>query len=32
MTIRSYQNMTPKLGKAAFVDPSAVVLGDVELG
>ena len=32
MTIRSYQNTTPKLGKAAFVDPTAVVLGDVELG
>lgn len=32
MNIRTYQNMTPKLGNAVFVDPSAVVLGDVELG
>lgn len=32
MKIRSYQNKTPKLGDAVFVDPSAVVLGDVELG
>ena len=32
MKIRSYQGMTPKLGERVFVDPSAVVLGDVELG
>jgi len=32
MTIRSYQGVTPKLGKNVFVDPTAVVLGDVELG
>lgn len=32
MNIRTYQNMTPKLGNAVFVDPSAIVLGDVELG
>ncbi|MEH6576239.1 MAG: gamma carbonic anhydrase family protein [Amphritea sp.] len=32
MNIRTYQGMTPKRGKAVFVDPSAVVLGDVELG
>lgn len=32
MKIRSYQGMTPQLGKAVFVDPSAVVLGDVVLG
>lgn len=32
MNIRPYQGMQPKLGKAVFVDPSAVVLGDVELG
>jgi len=32
MKLRSYQGMTPKLGEAVFVDPSAVVLGDVELG
>ncbi len=32
MTIRSYQGITPKLGNATFIDPTAVVLGDVELG
>ena len=32
MKIRSYQGMTPKLGNKVFVDPSAVVLGDVEIG
>lgn len=32
MHIRTYQGMTPKLGKRTFIDPSAVVLGDVELG
>jgi carbonic anhydrase/acetyltransferase-like protein (isoleucine patch superfamily) len=32
MTIRSYQGVTPKLGERVFVDPTAVVLGDVELG
>lgn len=30
--IRTYQNMTPKLGERVFVDPSSVVLGDVHLG
>ena len=32
MTIRSYQGMTPKLGHNVFVDPTAVVIGDVVLG
>ena len=32
MTIRSYQGSQPKLGERVFVDPTAVVLGDVELG
>ena len=32
MTIRTFQNMTPRLGERAFIDPSAVVLGDVEIG
>ena len=32
MTIRSYQGSLPKLGERVFVDPTAVVLGDVELG
>lgn len=32
MTIRSFQGITPKLAKDVFVDPTAVVLGDVELG
>lgn len=32
MAIRTYQNFTPQLGARAFVDSSAVVLGDVEIG
>ncbi|WP_151671012.1 gamma carbonic anhydrase family protein [Nitrincola schmidtii] len=32
MHIRSYQGKQPILGKAVFVDPTAVVLGDVEIG
>ena len=32
MAIRSFQQHTPKVGPRAFVDRSAVVLGDVEIG
>jgi carbonic anhydrase/acetyltransferase-like protein (isoleucine patch superfamily) len=32
MAIRTYQQFTPLLGSRAFVDASAVVLGDVEIG
>lgn len=32
MTIRTYQGKAPKLAAGVFVDPTAVVLGDVELG
>jgi carbonic anhydrase/acetyltransferase-like protein (isoleucine patch superfamily) len=32
MKIRSYQGKTPQLGQKVFVDPSAVVLGDVSIG
>lgn len=32
MAIRTYQQFTPQLGARVFVDPSAVVLGDVEIG
>ena len=32
MAIRSFQQHTPKVGLRAFVDRSAVVLGDVEIG
>ena len=32
MNLRKYQNHTPLLGKDAFVDGSAVVIGDVEIG
>ena len=32
MAIRTYQQFTPLLGPRAFVDASAVVLGDVEIG
>ncbi|MEH6442422.1 MAG: gamma carbonic anhydrase family protein [Oceanospirillaceae bacterium] len=31
MNLRSYQGISPKLGARVFVDPSAVVLGDVSL-
>ena len=30
--IRCYQDHSPRLGARVFVDPSAVVIGDVELG
>ncbi|RJG12681.1 gamma carbonic anhydrase family protein [Pseudomonas cavernicola] len=32
MAIRSYQGITPNLGERVFVDASAVVIGDVQLG
>ncbi|WP_151704869.1 gamma carbonic anhydrase family protein [Nitrincola alkalilacustris] len=32
MTLRQYQGQTPRLGKKVFIDPSAIVLGDVEIG
>ena len=32
VAIRTYQGMTPALGERVFVDRSAVVLGDVQLG
>jgi carbonic anhydrase/acetyltransferase-like protein (isoleucine patch superfamily) len=32
MTIRSYQGTTPQLGERAFIDPTALVLGDVVMG
>lgn len=32
MNIRSFQNTTPALGNAVYVDESAVVIGDVVLG
>ncbi len=32
MSIRRYQQSTPQLGQRAFVDASAVVIGDVQLG
>ena len=31
-SIRSYQGMTPTLGSKVFIDRSAVVIGDVEIG
>jgi carbonic anhydrase/acetyltransferase-like protein (isoleucine patch superfamily) len=31
-SLRSYGGHTPKLGERVLIDPSAVVLGDVELG
>jgi carbonic anhydrase/acetyltransferase-like protein (isoleucine patch superfamily) len=32
MAIRAYRGVTPTLGAGAWVDPSAVVIGDVQLG
>jgi len=32
LAIRTYQDHRPKLGERAFVDHSAVVIGDVEIG
>jgi carbonic anhydrase/acetyltransferase-like protein (isoleucine patch superfamily) len=32
MPIRIYQNKTPTLGKRTFVDPTAVVIGNVTMG
>ena len=32
MSIRAYNGITPRLGLNAYVDPDAVVIGDVELG
>lgn len=32
MNIRTFEDMTPKLGERVFVDHSAVVIGDVEIG
>ncbi|UCJ17775.1 gamma carbonic anhydrase family protein [Pseudomonas sp. MM211] len=32
MAIRTYQSITPQLGERAFVDASAVVIGNVEIG
>ncbi|KRW59055.1 gamma carbonic anhydrase family protein [Pseudomonas sp. TTU2014-080ASC] len=32
MSIRKYQQHTPRLGERVFVDATAVVLGDVEIG
>lgn len=32
MPIRTYQNKSPLLGKRTFIDPTAVVIGDVTLG
>lgn len=32
MAIRTYQGMTPQLGERVFVDASAVLIGDVQLG
>jgi carbonic anhydrase/acetyltransferase-like protein (isoleucine patch superfamily) len=31
-SLRSFGGITPKLGQRVLIDPSAVVLGDVELG
>ena len=30
--LRSYQGISPKIGKDVYLDPSAVIIGDVEIG
>jgi carbonic anhydrase/acetyltransferase-like protein (isoleucine patch superfamily) len=32
MSIRAYNGIVPSLGRGAYVDPDAVLIGDVELG
>ena len=32
MAIRSYQNITPSIGKFCYIDDSAVIIGDVTIG
>ncbi|MCY1269412.1 Protein YrdA [compost metagenome] len=32
MTIRTFRGKAPKLGEKVFVDPSAVLIGDIEIG
>jgi carbonic anhydrase/acetyltransferase-like protein (isoleucine patch superfamily) len=32
MTIRAFEEISPRIAKTAYVDPSAVVIGDVEIG
>ena len=32
MPIRTYQNITPKLGQGVYIDPMALAIGDVTIG
>ncbi|TQV88177.1 gamma carbonic anhydrase family protein [Aliikangiella coralliicola] len=32
MSVRSFENMHPRLGDKVFIDPTALVVGDVEIG
>lgn len=32
MTVRSFEDHTPRIAASAYVDPTAVVIGDVEIG
>src|SRR5690606_35467312 len=32
MTVRAFENQSPRIAATAFVDPSALVIGDVEIG
>lgn len=32
MNVRKLSGKSPQLGRAVFIDPSAIVIGDVELG
>jgi len=32
MTVRAFQGIKPSFGKDAYIDPMALVLGDVQMG
>lgn len=32
MTVRAYKGITPNIGKSAYIDESAVIVGDVSIG
>jgi len=32
MTIRTFENKTPQIASSAFIDPTAVIIGDVKIG
>ncbi len=32
MTIRPYQGRRPEIAKSAYIDPAAIIIGDVKIG